>query len=325
MTAREYGRREYGRRNGCERGRRPTRGVSTSRSCGSTTSTSTSGRTTPSSTVCWGEPVAVRAVDGVSFDVHRGETLGLVGESGCGKSTTGETLLRLQEATDGRVEFEGRDVYDLGGDELNEFRREAQVVFQDPFSSLDPRMTVGEIVRQPSTFTTSTLTPNGANASATCSNASVSRPTSSTGTPRVLRRSTPADRHRSRARARAGVPRSRRADVGTRRLRAGPGAEPARRPPDGVRPDLPADQPRSLGHPSHLRPGRRHVPRRDRRDRPRRNHLRGTETPYTEALLESVPRATTAERDRDRETISGDVPSPAIHRAAAGFEPGVRW
>ena len=95
------------------------------------------------------EPVAVRAVDGVSFDVYEGETLGLVGESGCGKSTTGETLLRLQEPTDGDVEFDGRNVYELTGEDLLAFRREAQVVFQDPFSSLDPRMTIGRIVRQP--------------------------------------------------------------------------------------------------------------------------------------------------------------------------------
>ncbi|APW98838.1 ABC transporter ATP-binding protein [Halobiforma lacisalsi AJ5] len=95
------------------------------------------------------EPVAVRAVDGVSFDIREGETLGLVGESGCGKSTTGETLLRLQEPTDGRVEFDGENVYDLDGSELTDFRRSAQVVFQDPFSSLDPRMTIGDIVQQP--------------------------------------------------------------------------------------------------------------------------------------------------------------------------------
>ncbi|MXV62245.1 ATP-binding cassette domain-containing protein [Natronorubrum sp. JWXQ-INN-674] len=95
------------------------------------------------------DPVPVRAVDGVSFDIHEGETLGLVGESGCGKSTTGETLLRLQEPTDGHVTFDGHEVYDLGGDELTAFRREAQVVFQDPFSSLDPRMTIGETIRQP--------------------------------------------------------------------------------------------------------------------------------------------------------------------------------
>ncbi|ELY66069.1 ABC transporter ATP-binding protein [Natronococcus jeotgali] len=96
-----------------------------------------------------GEPVPVRAVDGVSFDIDPGETLGLVGESGCGKSTTGETLLRLQEPTDGDVVFDGESVYDLEGDALTDFRRGAQVVFQDPFSSLDPRMTIGGIVTQP--------------------------------------------------------------------------------------------------------------------------------------------------------------------------------
>jgi peptide/nickel transport system ATP-binding protein len=91
------------------------------------------------------EPVAVQAVDGISFEIRRGETLGLVGESGCGKSTAGETLLQLQEPTEGTVEFDGRPVSDAG----ESFRRQAQIVFQDPYSSLDPRMTVGEIVRQP--------------------------------------------------------------------------------------------------------------------------------------------------------------------------------
>lgn len=95
------------------------------------------------------DSVAVRAVDGVTLDIRQGETVGLVGESGCGKSTTGETLLRLQEPTGGTVRFDGQDVYDLSDTALAEFRRRAQILFQDPFSSLDPRMTVASIVRQP--------------------------------------------------------------------------------------------------------------------------------------------------------------------------------
>jgi peptide/nickel transport system ATP-binding protein len=95
------------------------------------------------------ETQSVKAVDGVSFEVFPGETLGLVGESGCGKSTTGETLLRLREATGGEVYFDGEPVFDLAGEDLTEFRRRAGIVFQDPFSSLDPRMTVGEIIAEP--------------------------------------------------------------------------------------------------------------------------------------------------------------------------------
>ena len=92
---------------------------------------------------------AVRAVDGVSFDVRRGETLGIVGETGCGKSTTAKLIMRLLDATAGEVRFDGQDITRLRGARLKAVRREMQIVFQDPYSSLNPRKTVGSIIGEP--------------------------------------------------------------------------------------------------------------------------------------------------------------------------------
>lgn len=91
----------------------------------------------------------VKAVDGISLDVYPGETVGLVGESGCGKSTTGRAIVKINQPTAGQIFVDGKDITKIKGNELKEFKRDVQMIFQDPYASLNPRMTVGEIIREP--------------------------------------------------------------------------------------------------------------------------------------------------------------------------------
>ncbi len=222
----------------------------------------------------------MRAVDGVSFSLRQGETLGLVGESGCGKSTLCRAALQLIEPSSGSVRFEGREIAGLSRREMRPLRREMQIVFQDPYASLNPRKRIGQIVGDP-------LKLQGVASGAELRRQvqellEPGRPLSRALRPlpaRVLRWAAAADRDRPGAGAAPEADRRRRAGLRPRRLDPGADPRPARRAAGGLRPHLPLRRPRHRRRPPRLRPDRGDERGPDRRGGPGRPGLRAAPGP----------------------------------------------
>jgi ABC-type glutathione transport system ATPase component len=176
--------------------------------------------------------VQVHAVENVNLTVRRGETLGIVGESGCGKSTTARLMLRLIDPTAGKIVFDGTDITKISQRSLRPLRREMQMIFQDPYSSLNPRKTVGQIVGAPFAIHNMKGDTKTRAARARRPQPGALQPLST----RVFGRPAAAHRRCARARVAAEADRLRRTGLGTRRVDSGAGAEPAARSAEGVQP-----------------------------------------------------------------------------------------
>ena len=265
---------------------------------------------------------ANRAVNGVSMDVARGESLGLVGESGCGKSTLGRAILRLTSASAGTVCFDGENVLEMGRTDLLRFRRRAQMVFQDPYASLNPRLTVAETLSE--VLRVHELCP--ANEIASRVNEFNESSRSAGGAclaagALTIRRTMSARRHCSRARSRCRADRGRRAGFSARRL--DPGADPKPADPAAARDgtDAAVHLARSRRSPSPLPTRGGDVSRPHRRGRTRRTRSsRNPRHPYTQALLAAIPRMEPT-ATLPAAALAGEPPSPLDAPTGCPFHP----
>ena len=210
----------------------------------------------------------VQAVDGISFQVPEAGSLGLVGESGCGKSTTGRLITRLYKPTGGSMMFEGHDVAKLSSRQMKPLRRHVQMIFQDPYTSLNPRHTVGAIVGAP--LSVHDIVPRNKILPRVQELLEVVGPQPRALQPlpqRVLRRSAPAHRHRPRTDAEPQAAGGRRAGLRVGRVDPGAGHQPSAGPAEGVRHRVPVHRPRPRRGEALLPRDRGDVPRQDRGDR----------------------------------------------------------
>ena len=250
---------------------------------------------------------------GVSFDINRGETLGLVGESGCGKTTVGRTILRLYKPTAGRIVFDGKDITTLSRTRSAPLRRHMQMVFQDPYASLNPRQTSGRIVAEPLRVHGIAGGRSSTQRVRSCSSSSASPQTRPTRYPHEFS---------GGQRQRIGIARSLAlnpdfivCDEPVSALDVSIQAQIINLLEDlqaRLRADLPVHRARPRGRPPHLRPDRGDVPRQDRRDRRGRRAVRRAAPPvHDRAALGGADPGPGVERKRERIILAGDLPSPA--------------